>query len=799
MRVLRISTAVLLASTAMFGGSAFAQAAAPAGAGAAAKPPQSQEASVTLEDVVVTAQKRSERLSDVPLSITAASAEQLSRQGVTNPAQLEKIVPGFTFTKSAYNAPVYTIRGVGSYDEAIGISPTVSVYVDQVPLPFSRMTQGAALDLERVEVLKGPQGTLFGQNSTGGAVNYIAAKPTEDFRAGADLTVGRFSQADAGGFISGPIANGVTARLALRTEQRGNWQNNYTRSDHLGQRDFTNGRLLVDINPSDRLSFEASVSGWYDKSDTQGKQKIAYSPINPATPFPDSPGFPTFQADLRAYPNAPAHNSRASDWDPGFSLKRDDHFHQLSLRGDYVISDAVTLTSISAYSHLRVRSPSESDGTALPDSAVIIGGFVNSYSQELRLSGQAGDAHVLKWMVGANYEHDHTNDTQFLFLRATNSGLRLPTGIFRWTQVNNLNDQKVDTWAAFASLDYDLTDQLTVQGSIRYTKQDRDFVGCLADSGNGELGAAFGALSALLSRSPTVVPPGGCVTLDPVTNKPTDIETSLNQDNISWRTGLSWKPTSDLMLYANVTKGWKAGSYGTLPAIRPVQAQPVTQESLLAYEAGFKTALLDRTMQITGAVFYYDYTDKQLLGSINLGQPFGTLPALVTVPSSRIRGAEIDATYRPIQGLTLRAAASYVDSTVKGHYVLSDPLPALRPGGFDIGGSSFPNTPMWQTSSDAEYRFDLVPSWGGFVGANLSYRSRTRSFFGGDNNFILPGYALLDLRAGFEREDGNLRVTFWGRNVNDKFYKTFVSRVSDVVYQTTGMPATYGVTLDTKF
>ena len=149
--------------------------------------------------------------------MTAASGEQLARLGVNNPASLERIVPGFVYTKSAYSAPVYTIRGIGSYDEAIGISPTVSVYIDQIPLPFSRMTQGAALDLERVEVLKGPQGTLFGQNSTGGAINYIAAKPTEDLQVGASMTYGSFGEFDAGGFISGPLANNLTARFAFRS------------------------------------------------------------------------------------------------------------------------------------------------------------------------------------------------------------------------------------------------------------------------------------------------------------------------------------------------------------------------------------------------------------------------------------------------------------------------------------------------------------------------------------------------------------------------------------------------------
>ena len=775
----------------------------PAGAAQTKAAPVASQPAAAAENadvgaIIVTAQKRSERLNDVPLSITAATGDQLVKQGITDPGKLEKIVPSFTYTKSAYSAPVYTIRGVGSYDEAIGISPAVSVYVDQVPLPFSRMTEGAALDLQRVEVLKGPQGTLFGQNSTGGAINYIANKPTDTFQAGAEMTFGRFAEADASGYVSGPIASGITARLAVRTEQRGDWQRSYTRDDKLGQRNFTNARLLVDMVPTDRLKFELSASGWYDKSDTQAKQKIGYSPINPATPFLNSPGFPTIQADLQAYPNAP-HDARAADWDPGLDLRRNDHFYAFSLRGDWQVNDRVTLTSISAYSHLKVFSPNDNDGTALPDSSIIVGGKINSYSQELRLSGSIGDVHSVKWMIGGNYEHDKIDDEQFLFLRATNTGLRLPTGIFRWTQLDNINDQKVDTKAVFGSLDYNVTRSLTLSGSVRYTKQDRDFSGCLADSGNGEIATAFSALSTLLSRTRTVIAPGSCVTLDPVTNKPTEIRTSLNQHNVSWRGNVSWKPSSNILLYANVTKGYKAGSYGTLPAIRPIQAAPVPQESVLAYEAGFKASLFDHLLQITGAAFYDDYRHKQLLGSVNLGQPFGTLPALVSVPKSRIVGGELDATIKPFRGFTLRAAGSYVNSKVRGHYILADPLPALRPNGVDIGGDSFPNTPRWQTSTDAEYRFAISPTWSTFLGGTLTYRSQTRSFFGGDDNFILPHYALLDLRAGFEREDGRLRVMFWGNNVTNKYYKTFVSRATDTIFQNVGLPATYGITIGTKF
>lgn len=767
----------------------WAQAATTASAGNTATPLEDSGSGGALQEIIVTAQKRAERVNDVPLSITAATGEQLQELGVTNPASLEKIVPGFVFTQSAYSAPIYTIRGIGSYDEAIAISPAVGVYVDQVPLPFSRMTPGASFDLARVEVLKGPQGTLFGENSTGGAVNYIPNKPTDRLEAGGQVTYGRFDETDADAFVSGPVAGTLNARLAVRTEQRGDWQQSYTTGEQLGQRHFTTGRLLLDWLPHDGLRVEFGLNGWFDKSDTQAKQKIGYAPISPGG-FPGAPGYPDLQAQLQAFPNAP-NDPRAADWDPGANYQRNDNFYQFSLRADWDIAERLTLTSLGAYSHLKVDTPDDNDGTTLPNSYSIILGSIDTYTEEIRLSGAAGAADRLKWMLGGNYEYDGTHDEQDLSLNATNSGI----GPFRWNGLDNFNNQVVDTEAVFGSLDFGLTQSLSAQGSVRYTSQDRNYHGCLADNGNGQLAAAFSFLSTSLSHSPTVIPPGGCVTLSPSTNKPlTDgIQTSLDQDNVSWRTGLSWKPLTDVMLYANVTKGYKAGSYGTVPAIRPVQADPVTQESVLADETGFKAEFLDHRLQLTGAAFYYDYRHKQLLGSINLGPPFGTLPGMVSIPKSRVAGGELDATLQPVSGLTLRIGGTYVNSKVLGSYNLANPLggPAV-----DIGGDRFPNTPLWQATSDAEYQFVLRNDWAAFVGATATYRTATLSFFGGNQDFVLPAYALLDLRAGFERDAW--RVELWGRNVTDRFYTTFAQRVTDTIIRTVGMPLTYGITVSTK-
>jgi outer membrane receptor protein involved in Fe transport len=750
-----------------------------------------------LDEIIVTAEKRSARLRDVPMSVTALTGDQLQDQGITSPADLAKVVPGFVYTESTYGAPVYTLRGIGTYDEAIAISPAVGVYSDQIPLPFARMTEGASLDLQRVEVLKGPQGTLFGENSTGGAVNYIPNRPTDHFAAGASVTYGRFDETDAEGYVSGPIVDTVNARLAVRTEQRGDWQYDYTNGDTLGQRHFTTGRLLIDFAPTDTLKWSLNLNGWFDRSDVQALQKVGYAPLsgtvsNPQ--YPGSPGYPNLQAQLQAFPNAPA-NDRAASWDPGQDMSRDDNFYQVGIRGDWQVSDHVTVTSLTGYSHLSVNTPADSDGTTLPDIYDLVFGNVETVTQELRAAGQAGEKDRLKWMIGANYEHDSSDDNQFIGLRGSNSGI----GPFRFTGLYNLNQQHVDTEAVFGSIDYTVFETVTLQGSVRYTNQTRNFFGGLKDDGNGDLSAAFGFLSTALSGSPTVIPPGGFVTLDPVTNKPltNGLTGNLNQDNVSWKVGPSWKPTEDLLFYFNAAKGYKAGAFGTLPVIRPAQDLPVVQESVLAYEVGFKADALSHRVELSGAAFHYDYDDKQLLASTFVGAPFGTLPALVNIPRSRIEGAELDATMRPFRNFTLRAGGTYIDSKVLGSYVISSPVGGGATDTIDIGGEAFPSTPKWQVDANAEYDYPLAGDWTGFVGLGSTYQSTTQATFGDIAALQMPSYDLIDARIGANKQ--NLHLELWGRNITDRYYLTHAFRSTDTITRTTGFPATYGITIRATF
>ena len=765
---------MLLVSTSAFATAAMAQSSPnPASSGGAAATTESEADHVA--EIVVTAQKREQRLSDVPVSVTALTGAQLVSKGINTVEDLVKVTPGLSFVDSGKSAPVFSLRGVGFFDNSLGARPTVTVYTDEAPLPFSIEAKSAAFDLERVEVLKGPQGTLFGQSSTGGAINYISAKPTSTFQAGITGSYGRFNTTDVQAYVSGPLTSTLNARIAVHTLQSSDWQYSYTRSDTIGRQNFSQARILLDWKPTERLSVLLNVNGSYDGSNNQAPQFIGAVRSNASTPL------------LLTYPIAP-HNPRAADWNANQDFPRNNKFYQGVLRANYELTDAITLTSLTSYSHEKVRSEI-SDGTTLLNFNVLDYGHVESFSQELRASGDVGKLH---YIVGGNYQHDKTKETTPTYdVYGTSSAFG--------DAIGPVSRQKFSTFAFFGDATYQLVDRVRLNGGIRYTKQDLDYNSCLTVQ-DASSAVAYRStinyarfLGGLAPIGPLAV--GQCVSLDANRN-PASAIGSLNEGNVSWRAGIDFKPTPRTLLYVNVSRGYKAGNSPNPGATSVDQFKPVSQESVLAYEAGVKTSLFNRVLDFTGAGFYYDYTDKQLLGrSVFTPNIFGPQSALVNIPKSRILGGEAQIVLRPGFGLTLDAAGTYLDTKVKSDF--SNYTLVGVPANFK--GSAFPYTPKWQLVFDGEERFPISASVDGIVAANASYRTKTVAGFGGDPRLNIDAYWLVDLRLGIEDPHGKWKAQLYGRNVFNKYYWNNVNFGGDTLRRYTGMPATYGVQLSYKF
>lgn len=742
---------------------------------------------VGLEEVVVTAQKRAEAANTVPMSISAASGEQLQALGISQPRDLVKLAPSFSYADSYVSSPIYTLRGVGFSDVSLGGRSTVSIYLDEAPIPFPIETRGANFDLERVEVLKGPQGTLFGQNATGGAINYIAAKPTSDFRAGADAGYGRFNAIELGGFVSGPLGETVTARLAVLHSAMDSWQESYTTGAKNGKVDLTNARLILDWAPDDTLKARLTLSGWIDKSDVQAGQTIDRNPAIPAAA--------AFVPGLSTYPLAPA-RARAADFTPGLDYARDNRFFQADLRLDKELASDLTVTSLSSYGHFRQRQLQDTDGTTLLNLDLFNRGRIESISQELRIAGPIGARG--RFVAGVNLAHDTVNEDGLLTNpQSTIAFTFIPFGLPLFTSFRDINNQKADTYAAFLSGDVQLSDSVKAYGGVRYTRADIDFNGCSADAGDGVTSLNFGTLLNVF-RAGAGLPPnppiarGGCYSADALF-RPGLSRDKLNEDNVSWRAGLEWTPAERTLIYANVSKGYKAGSFPTLGATLSSQLSPATQEAILAFETGFKVTLAERTVQLNGALFHYDYDDKQVLGKV-LDPVFGPLLKLVNIPNSRLTGAELGLAWAPASGLRITGGGSWIDSRVGGNFTNFDPTGALR--SFD--GEAFPNTPKWHLVGDIDYRWPVHDGLEAFIGANATHQSATNSQLGQLPILRVRAHTLVDLRAGIGAEDGAWKLTAWGRNVGDVYYWTAANRNLDTTVRFAGLPRTYGLTLSLR-
>jgi iron complex outermembrane receptor protein len=903
----------------------------------------------SVSEVIVTAQKRQENIQNVGMSIQAASGDKLTKLGVTDTASLQKIVPGFVFTPTYYGTLVYTIRGVGFQDTSLAGSPTVSAYLDEAPLPFSALTNGASLDLQRVEVLKGPQGTLFGNNATGGAINYIANKPTDTFHSGMDLTWGRFSDIDAKGYVSGPLTEGLDARIAVESHTSGAWQKGYgpQSGQSIGGKDFLNGRVALQWKPNDNFKALLTLSGWQDKSYNQMGQLYGLAELSPGSPL---------DPNMIAYPKAP-HTPEAAGWNqcvntspydpiagqqygalwmtptgvyesqgPGSTVqaggqpthcvppRNNNTYYSGTLRMDYDLGHDMTVTSLTEYQKFNRTAGIDGSGMPIQDYQSYQRGKITSTFQELRLAGKFNGKG--SWIIGANYEYDNTWDS---FLQTYNASTASPTlfsnntalysylsqgssadfynllgngasapfpGIYSAdfslfgfslgpTKPSNL--QKTTTYAVYANAEYPILENLTLQAGVRFTQEDKRGEVCGDDGGDGSwsliaynlqqtfLKGAYYEQNNITNPDPAqqqaagayalaharLSPPGTCATVGYPQNNYNSpaggalIASDLNQNNVSWRVGLNWKVAPGNLLYFNVSKGYKGGSYPTVAMSTWTQAHPVVQEGLLAYEGGFKSTLFDKQLTINGAGFYYDYTDKQILGAIP-DVLFGALPALVNVPQSHVIGFELSGVYTPewLKGLTITPSVSYqhtnIDTSNKSKCsaiivatLAAEGAPACVPGHFynydafyqlaDFTNEKFPSAPEWQASVDAEYDWQLRDDITAFVGVNVQYTSSTSTFFlnrtpiqpvGGYNEYgvttgspidsynhpndpaSVKAYTLVDLRAGIQKGDWRLQV--WGHNVTNEYYWTGAEHVNDVLLRYTGMPTTYGITVSWK-
>ena len=691
-----------------------------------------------LEQVVVTAQRREQSAQDVGIALSVISGEQLAARGVTNVNQLQyqtpslEVVPAF-----GGGQPQFRLRGVGFDDYATNNTPTVGIYVDEVAYPVPAATQGVLYDLDRVEVLRGPQGTLYGRNTTGGAINFITRRPTDRLSAGLTAEYGRFDSAKVEGFVSGPISRTLKGRLSAVTEQGGAWQRNRVTGEKLGDADRSAVRGQLDWSPTDKVDVLLNAHYGQDKSDGQGLYLLD---------VPGQVGDTRYNATGWGVSSTFAALAGVS---PGARPQRDNKSGGGSVTANIDLGFA-KLTSISSYENLKRRELNDWDAKPASESDTFWGSDVDVYSQEVRLASK--DAGPLSWVAGGYYSHQTLDET---FLTDFTQSLGFIT--------NTSYRQKVESISGFGQAEYALTPRLKAILGLRYEHEERD-----------------------LENFATKI--GGA----PLFNNG-DRHTSLNE--LSGKAGVEFQADDNVLLYANVSRGVKSGGFTVYNSPQSDQINAFKPEVLWAYEAGFKGDLA-RNLRLNGSVFYYDYRDQQVLGVV-INPTNGAIGRITNAPKSEIYGGELELQWTPFHGLQITQTASYKKGSYKtfddvdASSVVKDPVTGLWTGQtIDKSGVAldFPRISYGGTVSYtwAVGNFDVQAA------TDYAYRDKAPSFLGAE--YTVASYWLANANLTIQPKDGPWSLGLWGRNIfNEKYDVTRNYFLTSAKIGAAGRPATYGV------
>ena len=570
---------------------------------AAAQAPVAAGDSTKVEEVVVTARRREESLKDVPVAVSAFSAEKLSRAGASDITDLQRSTPNLTLqtARGSNSTLISFIRGIGQQDPLWGFEPGVGLYLDDV---YVARPQGAVLDIfdvSRIEVLRGPQGTLYGRNTIGGAVKFVSKPLTDAFGGEAEATVGDYGLFQAKASVNAPlVGDRLIAKAAVAHTVRGGFGDNAYTGGTDGDRDQWAGRLALEWRASPDLTFRLNLDGSLDRPDA------SRTPARATPVF----GYPATTADPFAV-NA------------DFADRADLTTSGVSLVADWRLSPSLRLKSITAWRRMTYDAKLDLDATPQAIFGVYDDESQNQESQEFQLSY---DDQRLSAVGGVFLFREHD---------VTYSGLYGPAiGLV----TGSLNDQTNVSYAVYGQGAYKLTDRLSLTAGLRYTYENKDF------SRSQKYFAA---------TTPFPVPYGAPGLLA------TDISTSHDWASWSPKLGLDFHWTPDVLAYASVSRGFKSGGFDGR-ANDAAGAKPYNPETLWAYEVGIKSTLFERRLTANAALFWNDYRDLQL--SSFVADAHGGFAALFTnAGQATMRGAELELVARPVRGLTLNLVTGYLD------------------------------------------------------------------------------------------------------------------------------------------
>lgn len=712
------------------------------------KTPSDSGKGKALAVVRVTSQRREEAAQRIGLALTPLRATELTQRGVQGTFDLQRVVPGLE-VEPAFGSgqPQYRLRGLGFSDYASNNSSTVGVYADDVPLPFPVQTQGLLFDLDRVEALRGPQGTLYGRNSTGGAINLVSHRPTAAFHRGAQLDVGTFGAVNAEGFLSGRVAPKLLGRLSVATQQGGAWQADRGTGRSLGARDHSALRGQVDWRPTDRWSLLTIANVFRDHSDGTGL--TLFAPLQ--TRGGNGVTIPA-DGDRRAtgWGLRPSF-AQVTGADPGQGPGRRNGGTGATIQLRHA-GDRMSFTAITSAARMDRFEVGDWDASSSAESDEVFRTRLDVLSQEVRLTSSGGGA--LEWQGGIYLGDEQLRD-RFYSDFTDVPGL----GAAALTQYG----QRAKVAALFVQSSLALASQWRVVSGVRLEYEQRRLLGLT---------------TGFITPDITFVPPtsGSFVTRLP-----------------SGKLSLEYRPSDDVLLYLAADRGVKSGGFTAYNTTNPAQLANFAPEIVNAVEFGAKTEFGER-VRLNTAVYHYHYRDQQVLSTVYDQVSRGPIGRIANARRSRVYGLEGEMTWQIMPRLDVQQfwavrAGQYQEFTTADAQAS---ITAGREVRRSFAGTWL-NIPRYSLGGAATYGFRAAnAAWSAQLG--YSYRDRqeaSRVIFSSD--YDVAPYTLLNASVSAQRSGSPWSIQLFGRNIGDRRYELTRNFFINARVAAMGQPATVGV------
>lgn len=721
-----------------------------------------------VEEIVVMARRKAESLQDTPVAVTAVNAAGLEARNIVQVSQVAEVAPNVVFeaaaplTGSTNNGSVF-IRGIGTTEFSLGTEPGVGIYVDDVYLARTSGNVLDVVDVEAVEVLRGPQGTLFGRNSVGGAIIVRSKRPADELAARLKMEAGTDNLISVGGSVDLPLSDMVKTRFSMQRRSQDGYVKDVAGREDFGSKDSWSGRGTIELQLTD--NFVATIHADYTREKNSAAPFVLVDlfDINPLSGALTGAALANLGLGCAGGTAGNANGACVDQYyirgphETVFGYETDNRFlndynkepyqsldytrvvgTSLTLEWDL---DVVALKSVTAYRKLEARNPRNPDHTPFNVLEANSDLEQDQFSQEFQISGSNLDG-KLDWMAGFFYldENGYQLDAVDIWAVTLHSG-----GSF----TNK-------SWAGFGQASYSISDAVKLTAGIRYTKEDKTYRAVSDDFVLGRTQVLY-AFRPFVLGIPGSTPADPKIEIDPINllDNPTPLKFSEWTPHVD----LAWRLNDNLMTYASYSRGYKAGGFEQRIVMPVAKAGTFGVETVNAYEVGFKSTMLDRTLRLNGAAFYTDYKDLQCSVVV------GIAPTIINCGDGEIKGLELEATYTPDEHWIIDFSAGYIDAQWKKG--------TLLPAAIGVGindNNKFAMVPKWTFSGAVSYAFDLGNRGTITPRVDWSYKSKIYKDASNTPVLVQNDYHLVNIGIVWDSPDRNFSLAAMGRNVTDKVY-----------------------------